>query len=294
MAGLIDSIVDKYNYVIHDLADPRTADWWGVSNPFVVLSITSSYLFFCKYLGPKLMENRPPFVLKTPLLLYNIFQVLFSIFLVYEGSVIILDGKYSVSCEEIDYTVNPRSMRLAGATWYYFFAKITELMDTIFFVLRKKYNQVTFLHVYHHTIMSLVVWMGVKYFPGGHTTMMGYLNSIVHVIMYSYYLISSLGPEYQKYVWWKKHVTMIQLIQFSIIFVHNAAVFFYECNFPKVLNILCITNSVAFMYMFGNFYIQSYNKNKRDKKELEAKKVTPISSKVNRESSRRKVVEKSR
>lgn len=42
--------------------------------------------------------------------------------------------------------------------------------------------------------------------------MMGFLNSMVHVVMYTYYLIAGLGPQYQKYVWWKKHVTKMQLV----------------------------------------------------------------------------------
>ncbi|KAJ8732475.1 hypothetical protein PYW07_015074 [Mythimna separata] len=294
MAGILDSIAEKYNYVIHDLADPRTADWWGVSNPLVVFSITSAYLYFCKSLGPRLMANRQPFELKTTIKLYNIFQILYSCFLVYEGSAYILSKEYNLACEPVDYSDNPRALRVAAASWFYYFAKITELLDTIFFVLRKKYNQVTFLHVYHHSMMCLVIWMGVKYFPGGHTILMGYLNSIVHVIMYTYYFISGLGPEYQKYVWWKKHVTIIQLVQFVIVFVHNASVFFYDCSFPKVINFLCMLNSAAFIYMFGNFYINSYKKSNESKTVLNSKKVTPISSKVSDNYGRRKLVEKSR
>lgn len=36
----------------------------------------------------------------------------------------------------------------------------------IFFVLRKKQNQVTFLHIYHHTGMVIVSWGIVKWLPG--------------------------------------------------------------------------------------------------------------------------------
>ena len=37
----------------------------------------------------------------------------------------------------------------------------------VFFILRKKNNQVTFLHVYHHTSMFLLWWIGVKWVAGG-------------------------------------------------------------------------------------------------------------------------------
>lgn len=37
----------------------------------------------------------------------------------------------------------------------------------MFFILRKKNNQLTFLHVYHHGTMIFNWWAGVKYVAGG-------------------------------------------------------------------------------------------------------------------------------
>ncbi|CAB3228030.1 unnamed protein product [Arctia plantaginis] len=294
MSAIINSVMETYTYLIHDLADPRTKDWWGVSNPLVIFSITSAYLYFCKYLGPRLMKHRKPFELKTVLLLYNLFQVFFSIFLTYEGMVYIFDKRYNYACEPIDYSNDPRAIRIAGGAWFYYIAKISELLDTVFFVLRKKLNQVSFLHVYHHTLMVLVIWFGVKYYAGGHIAVMGTLNSFVHVIMYTYYLISSLGPEYQKYVWWKKHVTVIQLVQFGIVFVHNFAVFFYKCDYPRILNVACSLNAVAFLYMFGKFYIQSYKRSSKSKIGLETQKEPLLKTQINKYEGKRKTAEKSR
>ncbi len=41
------------------------------------------------------------------------------------------------------------------------------LFNQIIFVLRKKNNQITFLHVYHHLTMIFVAWFVAKYVPGG-------------------------------------------------------------------------------------------------------------------------------
>ena len=38
------------------------------------------------------------------------------------------------------------------------------------------------------------------------------VNSFIHVVMYSYYALSSLGPHMQKYLWWKKYITKLQLV----------------------------------------------------------------------------------
>lgn len=68
---------------------------------------------------------------------------------------------------------------MASAVWYYYMCKIIELLDTVFFILRKKDNQVTFLHMYHHTIMPICAWIGVKWLPGGHGTLLGMNISVV-------------------------------------------------------------------------------------------------------------------
>lgn len=38
------------------------------------------------------------------------------------------------------------------------------------------------------------------------------LNSFIHVVMYTYYGLAGLGPHMQKYLWWKKYLTWMQLV----------------------------------------------------------------------------------
>jgi len=30
--------------------------------------------------------------------------------------------------------------------------------------------------------------------------------------MYAYYLLSAMGPAVQKYLWWKKYITILQIV----------------------------------------------------------------------------------
>lgn len=103
--------------------------------------------------------------------------------------------------------------------------------------MRKKFSQVSTLHVIHHGIMPMSVWMGMKFAPGkfavqtcdewndvsrymtviflyvgGHSTFFALLNTFVHIVMYFYYMVSAMGPEYQKYIWWKKYLTAFQMV----------------------------------------------------------------------------------
>ena len=47
---------------------------------------------------------------------------------------------------------------------------------------------------------------------GGMGSFHAMVNASVHVIMYSYYGLSAAGPRFQKYLWWKKYMTAIQLV----------------------------------------------------------------------------------
>ena len=107
----------------------------------------------------------------------------------------------------------------ARGCYVYFIAKLTELLDTVFFVLRKKDNQVSFLHLYHHTVMPMISWGCTKYFPGGHGTFIGVINSFVHIVMYFYYMLAAMGPEFQRYLWWKHWITNLQMVRGSIVYL---------------------------------------------------------------------------
>ena len=64
--------------------DPRVEDWLFMSSPLPTLFICLSYVAIVKKIGPELMKSRAPFDLRTTLVLYNGFQVLFSAWLFYE------------------------------------------------------------------------------------------------------------------------------------------------------------------------------------------------------------------
>lgn len=212
--ALYDNKFSKYwDHIFTDLADPRTNHWPLIGSPVPGLTILAVYLYFVSTWGPRYMANRKPFKLEKTLIVYNFIQVVFSVYLVVEG----LDGawlrKYSWKCEPVDWSENENAMRVARGCYLYFLAKISELLDTVFFVLRKKERQISFLHMYHHTVMPMISWGTTKYYPGGHGTFVGVINSFVHIIMYTYYLLAALGPQYQKYLWWKKYITNIQMVR---------------------------------------------------------------------------------
>lgn len=63
------------------MTDPMVDTWPLMTSPGPMLGIVSIYLIFVLNVGPKMMKKRPAFELNTVMIIYNAFQVLFSIWL---------------------------------------------------------------------------------------------------------------------------------------------------------------------------------------------------------------------
>ncbi|KAL1384605.1 hypothetical protein pipiens_003333 [Culex pipiens pipiens] len=275
--ALIMKYIDSIHHYMDKYSDPRTRDWPLMSSPLPTLALCLGYVYLVKVVGPRLMENRKPFQLKNTLIVYNFVQVVFSAWLFYEiGISGWLTGHYNFRCQPVDYSNHPKTLRMVHACWWYYFSKFTEFFDTFFFVMRKKTSQVSTLHVIHHGCMPMSVWFGVKFTPGGHSTFFGLLNTFVHIVMYTYYLFSALGPQFQKYLWWKKYLTSLQMVQFVAIMVHAFQLLFIDCNYPKAFVWWIGMHAVMFFFLFNEFYQNTYKANKaraqaaRDRREAAA------------------------
>ncbi|XP_014914123.1 ELOVL fatty acid elongase 8a isoform X3 [Poecilia latipinna] len=146
--------------------DKRTDNWLLVYSPVPITCIFLCYLITI-WAGPKLMANRRPVNLKPVLVVYNFAMVCLSAYMFYEFTASSWLAGYSLLCQPVDYSNNPLALRMARVCWWFYFSKVIELSDTIFFILRKKNSQLTFLHVYHHATMIFNWWTGVKYVAGG-------------------------------------------------------------------------------------------------------------------------------
>lgn len=86
---------------------------------------------------------------------------------------------------------------------------------TNYFIVYKKNNQKKIKFLSETSIEKYTIFSNSKYFLyflGEQGVVIGFLNSMVHIVMYAYYLIAALGPRFQKYLWWKKYMTWIQLV----------------------------------------------------------------------------------
>ncbi|XP_043267026.1 elongation of very long chain fatty acids protein AAEL008004-like [Venturia canescens] len=258
MATIIKALLRGYHYMNDEISDPRTSNWFLIGSPWPGALIIFSYLYFVQVCGPRWMINKKPYNLYSIMQIYNVVQIALSAYLLYKALELGWLGYYNFTCEPVDYSMNPRSLEIASTVWLYFIVKIIDLLDTVFFVLRKKQNQVSFLHVYHHAGMVFGGWAAVKYLPGGHVTFLGLINSFVHVVMYTHYLVTSLKIGKP---WWKKYVTQLQLAQFILVLYHFAQLLWIpDCGFPKWPAAIFIPQNLFMIVLFSDFYYKTYIK----------------------------------
>ncbi|XP_026061891.1 elongation of very long chain fatty acids protein 1 [Carassius auratus] len=262
---VLSNILKIYDYILKR-TDARVRDYPLMQNPIEMTFILLGYVIFVLYVGPRYMTNRKPFHLNAAMIVYNFSMVAFNAYIVYEFLMSGWGTTYTWRCDLCDPSSSPEALRMVRAAWLFYFSKYIELLDTVFFVLRKKHSQVTFLHIFHHSVLPWTWWWGITLTPaGGMGSFHAMVNACVHVIMYTYYGLAAAGPRFQKYLWWKKYMTAIQLIQFVLLTVHISQYYFMEkCEYQVPIFIhLILIYGIFFFVLFSNFWIQAYIKGKR-------------------------------
>ncbi|KAK8772878.1 hypothetical protein V5799_012590 [Amblyomma americanum] len=242
--------------------DPRVRDWPLMGSPALVVCIIASYLYFSLRLGPALMKKRKPFPIRPFVAVYDVIMVILSVyfFCVMLQVTYLRDAnkmpRYRLFCQGTDPTHDAIPVLYQG--WLYMLLKISELLDTVFFVLLKKEDHVSFLHLLHHTVALFTVWFDINNGITGQSFSFPILNAVVHAAMYTYYGLAALGPSVRPNLWWKKYVTLLQIVQFTVLMVHGGIPLFYDCGFPRGMAYLIVIEMGVFAVLFSHFYYRKY------------------------------------
>ncbi|BES94906.1 elongation of very long chain fatty acids protein [Nesidiocoris tenuis] len=261
MATALIELYTGYQTFLDENIDPVVKHLPLVSNPLLLAGILVLYGFFVSSWGPDLMKDREPFQLRRSMIVYNAIQVVTNGWIVYTAVVHIwMNPAFNWVCQGPDPTGDMHYL-VVHLSYLYYLTKIVDLTDTIFMVLRKKDRQISFLHRYHHVMMCLGSWIGLCFIgSGSQLALFGTLNCFVHTVMYSYYLLTILKPEYSSSSF-KRRITELQLTQFAIIFFHAVSGFFIpNCTFPKWAIALLIPQDVFMFALFWDFYVKAYLK----------------------------------
>ncbi|XP_034252309.1 elongation of very long chain fatty acids protein 7-like [Thrips palmi] len=263
MEDAVNRVVEYYHESVTNYLDPRSEDWLLSRSILVPLTLIGSYLYFVKKCGPAFMANRQPYNVKSIMIVYNIIQIIANAYVFISAAQLWVSELKSITCQPIDYSVTETTRQMANLVWMYYVLKIADLIDTVLFVLRKKGSQATFLHVYHHCAMVMGGYLGCRFMLNGHVFLLGVINAFVHTVLYSYYLLAALRPETRE-ASWKKYITVLQLVQFVILFVHNIfPLVTPDCHIQKIWSVILVVQNVFMFAMFSDFYAKAYCSKKK-------------------------------
>uniref|UniRef100_A0A8D1TK30 Elongation of very long chain fatty acids protein 2 n=2 Tax=Sus scrofa TaxID=9823 RepID=A0A8D1TK30_PIG len=260
---------DEINAFLDNMFGPRDSrvrGWFMLDSYLPTFVLTVLYLLSI-WLGNRFMKSRPALSLRGLLTFYNLGITLLSAYMLAELILSSWEGGYNLQCQDLT-SAGEADIRVARVLWWYYFSKLIEFLDTIFFVLRKKTSQITFLHVYHHASMFNIWWCVLNWIPCGQSFFGPTLNSFIHILMYSYYGLS-VFPSMHKYLWWKRYLTQAQLVQFVLTITHTLSAVVRPCGFPFGCLIFQSSYMLTLVILFLNFYVQTYRK-KPMKKDTDA------------------------
>jgi elongation of very long chain fatty acids protein 4 len=255
----------------------------------VPLVLTTSYLVALPLL--RLFSERflsemvdVKLLLKETMIVYNGGQVLLNGWMVYRFMDALINRGHPFIGDL--HTVNSGT---TFAVWIHYMDKYLEFFDTVFMVLRRRmdqvssilsgnvtkllvdsdsspfsFQQVSFLHVYHHISIAWAWWFAMLSYPGGDAYFGALLNSWIHVMMYSYYTLSLLKFSCP----WKKYLTQAQLIQFTSVVVYTifSIIIQLRQQVAEPKHYACfavqIFEMVSLFVLFMHFYSKAYKNRK--------------------------------
>ncbi|KAJ8603266.1 hypothetical protein CTAYLR_006943 [Chrysophaeum taylorii] len=186
---------------------------------------------------------------------YNIVQVMLCSYMCIETAFVASRNNYSVVCNAF----SPTSPPMAHVLWLFYISKVLDFADTVFIILGKKWKQLSFLHVYHHSTIFLMYWLNLHVNYDGDIYLTIILNGFIHTVMYTYYFVSM----HTKDIWWKKYLTLAQLTQFLCMNAQAIYILVTNCSqSPPRVTAIYFAYIVSLFGLFLQFYIASYTKNK--------------------------------
>lgn len=147
---------------VHEHVKASIESWPLMSSPVSLSLILVVYLCFVLKIGPIYMKDKKPKNLTNFTRIYNVLQVVACTGFVYFGYLNGFSMKTAWKCSESE-IIYEKWMMYKKSQWTFLLLRLAELSETVVFVLRKKQNQVSFLHVYHHISTAAIVWIYIKF-----------------------------------------------------------------------------------------------------------------------------------
>jgi len=268
--GVLDSVGES----ILKWADPNKdfrgyTEGWFLTDFSDAFNVAAAYVAFVligsTFFKSGAVSALDPYPLKF---IYNVSQIMLCAYMTIEAGMLAYRNNYTaLPCNAYD-TANPP---VANLLWLFYISKVWDFWDTIFIVVGKKWKQLSFLHVYHHTTIFLFYWLNCHVNYDGDIYLTILLNGFIHTVMYTYYFICmhTKVPETGKSlpIWWKSSLTMMQMIQFICMMSQASFLLVTQCERTSLRVVVAyLVYILSLFVLFAQFFVASYMTPKGKKK----------------------------
>lgn len=147
-----------------------------------VIILCLSYLWFILFAAPNFISKRAPYNVTPLIQLYNIFHVIVCFLCVLRGFQLGFNFSNILQCQRFEFLTHNEKFEIYLGVWMYLGLRIFAFLETIFFVLRKKFDQVTFLHILHQIGFVIFIWLFLASEAGELMSMTLEINSILFLL----------------------------------------------------------------------------------------------------------------
>jgi elongation of very long chain fatty acids protein 4 len=131
---------------------------------------------------------------------------------------------------------------------------VLDFFDTLFIVARGHWAQFSFLHVYHHFSIFLTYWLVTNAGADGDVFYTIVANSLVHLVMYSYYGLTTFNVRPP----WGWLVTKVQMFQFITMNAQAFYILVNGCAYPRNLTAFYLVYIISLFILFQQFDSQRW------------------------------------
>lgn len=235
------------------LVQPRVGGPASDVNWAVLVLVIIAYLCIVMF-GVRFMENRQP-----------VRKRIFEWMVVYNATQALLNLRLALAFFQEAWRLGYRlpwgnqldpseiGNSLGMLIWYQYHYRQLDLLDTIFMILRKKFQRISVVHVYLR-LLNLVGWFtACRFACGGDTCFPAIVHAMCQGIVYLYYVFHFVRPHGVPF-FRKARVAEIQVLQFMVCALHAGIVLVYG-NIPRAItafNIFIMANALVFYIDFDH------------------------------------------
>eukprot|EP01147_Barroeca_monosierra_P011313 gene11313-3350_t len=256
------TILNFFNPDIKALNDVTPRPWalMRLEEPLVLVFLYLAFIFVGSFVMKAMYGSQLPprdekkgVLMTAALLLYNITQVVLCGYMCITAfQIAFVRNSYQAMCNPF----NLKASDMASILHVFYLSKVLDFLDTVFMVFRRKWNQISFLHVYHHASILLIYWLNTSAGYDGDIYITVVLNSFIHFIMYTYYGLAALGVQVPIHL--KRLVTHSQRVQFVIMMTQGTLSLVLSCAYPPRLIYLYLLYISTMLLLFTDFDRKAY------------------------------------